>query len=134
MNLDFGLCKRITENISHMIVGKKESIDLLLAALLADGHVPIKDIPGLGKTFLAKSLASSLQRIRQKRNSNRPLKRRIHFSTLILSIFHIQPFGHCPIHLAQTAQPLIMAFTAEGLVPSPCLPPKDIRSLSRMIG
>jgi MoxR-like ATPase len=60
MNLDFGLCKKITENISRVMVGKKESIELLLAALLADGHVLIEDIPGLGKTLLAKSLAKSI--------------------------------------------------------------------------
>jgi len=60
MNLGFGLCKRITENISRVIVGKKQSIELLLAALLADGHVLIEDIPGLGKTLLAKSLAKSI--------------------------------------------------------------------------
>jgi MoxR-like ATPase len=60
MDLDFGLCKRIIENISRVIVGKKESIELLLAALLADGHVLIEDIPGLGKTLLAKSLAKSI--------------------------------------------------------------------------
>jgi hypothetical protein len=38
MNLDFGLCKRITENISRVIVVKKESIGLLLAVLLGDGN------------------------------------------------------------------------------------------------
>ncbi len=43
-----------------MIVGKKESIELLLVALLAEGHVLIEDIPGLGKTLLAKSLAKSI--------------------------------------------------------------------------
>jgi MoxR-like ATPase len=60
MSLDSGLCKRVTENISRVIVGKTESIELLLAALLADGHVLIEDIPGLGKTLLAKSLAKSI--------------------------------------------------------------------------
>jgi len=58
--LDFGLCQRIIENIARVIVGKKESIGLLLAALVADGHVLIEDIPGLGKTLLAKSLAKSI--------------------------------------------------------------------------
>src|SRR4030043_415162 len=58
--LDFSLCKKIIENISYVIVGKKQSIELLLVALLSDGHVLIEDIPGLGKTLLAKSLAKSI--------------------------------------------------------------------------
>ena len=57
---DFSLCKKIIENISYVIVGKKQSIELLLVALLSDGHVLIEDIPGLGKTLLAKSLAKSI--------------------------------------------------------------------------
>ena len=60
MILDFSLCKRIMENISHVIVGKQHSVELLLVALLSDGHVLIEDIPGLGKTLLAKSLAKSI--------------------------------------------------------------------------
>lgn len=43
-----------------MIVGKQRSIELLLVALLADGHVLLEDIPGLGKTLIAKSLAKSI--------------------------------------------------------------------------
>jgi MoxR-like ATPase len=58
--LDFSLCKRIVENVSHVIVGKEQSIELLLVALLADGHVLIDDIPGLGKTLIAKCLAKSM--------------------------------------------------------------------------
>jgi MoxR-like ATPase len=58
--VDFTLCKRIEENIARVIVGKREAIDLLLVALLADGHVLIEDIPGLGKTLIAKALAKSL--------------------------------------------------------------------------
>jgi MoxR-like ATPase len=58
--MDFILCKRIEENISKVIVGKRRSIDLLLIALLADGHVLIEDIPGLGKTLIAKALAKSM--------------------------------------------------------------------------
>lgn len=58
--MDFSLCKRIVENISRVIVGKNQSIELLLVALLADGHVLIEDIPGLGKTLIAKSLAKSI--------------------------------------------------------------------------
>lgn len=58
--MDFGLCRRIIENISRVIVGKERSIELLLVALLAEGHVLIEDIPGLGKTSIAKSLAKSI--------------------------------------------------------------------------
>jgi MoxR-like ATPase len=58
--LNFDLCERIVENISKVIVGKGRSIKLLLVALLADGHVLIEDVPGLGKTLMAKSLARSI--------------------------------------------------------------------------
>ena len=58
--MHFDLCKRIIENVSHVIVGKERSIELLLVALLAEGHVLIEDIPGLGKTLIAKSLARSI--------------------------------------------------------------------------
>ena len=58
--MDFALCKRIADNISRVIVGKEQSIELLLVALLAEGHVLIDDIPGLGKTSIAKSLAKSI--------------------------------------------------------------------------
>jgi len=58
--MNFDLCTRIVENISRVIVGKHGSIELLLVGLLADGHVLLEDIPGLGKTLIAKSLARSI--------------------------------------------------------------------------
>ncbi|MFH1487832.1 MAG: MoxR family ATPase [Pseudomonadota bacterium] len=58
--MDFTICQKIVENISRVIVGKKEAIELLLVALLADGHVLLEDVPGLGKTLLAKCLAKSI--------------------------------------------------------------------------
>lgn len=60
MTPDFSLCRRIVENISRVIVGKDQSVELLLAGLLSEGHVLIEDIPGLGKTLLAKCLARSI--------------------------------------------------------------------------
>lgn len=50
----------IKKNVSAVIVGKEKVIDLLLTALLADGHVLLEDVPGVGKTMLAKALAKSL--------------------------------------------------------------------------
>jgi len=58
--LDRVLCQTIVENISRVIVGKKDAIELLLVALLAEGHVLIEDVPGLGKTLLAKTLARTI--------------------------------------------------------------------------
>ncbi|MFO7740483.1 MAG: MoxR family ATPase [Desulfatiglandaceae bacterium] len=58
--MDFSLCERIIENISRVIVGKRSAIELLLVALLAEGHALIEDVPGLGKTLLAKCLAKTI--------------------------------------------------------------------------
>ncbi|MGD8530518.1 MAG: AAA family ATPase, partial [Syntrophobacterales bacterium] len=58
--MDFSICERIIENIAQVIVGKRNAIELLLVAFLADGHVLIEDIPGLGKTLMAKSLAKTI--------------------------------------------------------------------------
>jgi MoxR-like ATPase len=51
---------RVRENVGKVMVGKDEAITLLLVALLCEGHVLIEDVPGLGKTTLAKALARSL--------------------------------------------------------------------------
>lgn len=58
--MNFELCERLAANISRVIVGKKSTIELLLVGLLADGHVLLEDMPGLGKTLIAKSLARSM--------------------------------------------------------------------------
>jgi MoxR-like ATPase len=51
---------RVRANVGRVIVGKDGAAELLLIALLAGGHVLIEDVPGVGKTMLAKSLARSL--------------------------------------------------------------------------
>lgn len=51
---------RIRENVQNIIVGKQQSIDMIAVALLCRGHVLIEDVPGTGKTTLAKALAASL--------------------------------------------------------------------------
>ena len=51
---------QVTENVEHVIIGKRESIELLMVALLCEGHVLIEDVPGVGKTMLARSIAISL--------------------------------------------------------------------------
>ena len=52
--------RSIIENISRVIVGKTLVIEQALAALIAQGHILVEDVPGVGKTMLAKSLAASL--------------------------------------------------------------------------
>jgi MoxR-like ATPase len=52
--------QRLRENIQRVIVGKGEVIDLTLVAVLCEGHVLLEDVPGIGKTTLARALASSL--------------------------------------------------------------------------
>src|SRR5438093_327614 len=54
------LAERARENIGRVIVGKSDVIELLLVALLCEGHVLLEDVPGVGKTMLAKSLARTL--------------------------------------------------------------------------
>ncbi len=58
--MDFSACQKIIENVSRVIVGKEKSVELLLVALLADGHVLLEDVPGMGKTLMAKCLARSI--------------------------------------------------------------------------
>jgi len=54
------VAKRLQENVQRVIVGKDEAIKLALVAVLCEGHVLIEDVPGIGKTTLAKALSTSL--------------------------------------------------------------------------
>ena len=58
--MDLALCSHIVDNVARVIVGKAERVELVLVALLAEGHVLLEDVPGLGKTLLAKALAASI--------------------------------------------------------------------------
>ena len=55
------LAARVREAVQNVIVGKDDAINLSIVALLCRGHLLIEDVPGLGKTTLAKSLAASLR-------------------------------------------------------------------------
>jgi MoxR-like ATPase len=50
----------LMDNMRKVFVGKEETVEMLLVALLCEGHVLIEDVPGTGKTVLAKAAAKSL--------------------------------------------------------------------------
>jgi len=53
--------KQIRDNIERVIVGKGPIIELVLISILCEGHILLEDVPGIGKTMLAKSVACSLK-------------------------------------------------------------------------
>ena len=55
-----GFTTKIIDNIEQVIVGKRQAVELAVINLLCRGHLLIEDVPGVGKTMLAKSLASSV--------------------------------------------------------------------------
>ncbi len=52
--------KKIIENLEKVIVGKTTSLEMIVTGLLCQGHLLIEDVPGVGKTMVARSLAKSL--------------------------------------------------------------------------
>ncbi len=59
--MTFEAGKKIIKNISRVVVGKDDALELLMVALLADGHVLLEDVPGVGKTLITRSLAKSIK-------------------------------------------------------------------------
>ncbi len=55
-----GIAQEIVDNVSKVIVGKNAVIERALAAVIAQGHILIEDVPGVGKTMLAKSISTSI--------------------------------------------------------------------------
>ncbi len=54
------ITSKIKSNVNQVVVGQENTIDLLLVAMISSGHVLLEDVPGTGKTLMAKSLAKSL--------------------------------------------------------------------------
>ena len=55
------LGESVINNLEKVIVGKRDAIELIVIGLLCQGHILIEDVPGVGKTMLARSLALSLE-------------------------------------------------------------------------
>ena len=54
------IANQIVENVERVIVGKRQSVQITVLGLLCQGHILIEDVPGVGKTVLAKSLSKSV--------------------------------------------------------------------------
>ncbi len=53
------VARRMTENVERVIIGKPHAVELGVIALVCQGHALIEDVPGVGKTMLARSIARS---------------------------------------------------------------------------
>ncbi len=65
------LAQAIVRNVEQVLQGKHLQVEWALAAMVASGHVLLEDVPGLGKTMLARALATSVG-LSFKRSSSRP--------------------------------------------------------------
>ncbi|NIW48274.1 MAG: AAA domain-containing protein, partial [Gammaproteobacteria bacterium] len=54
------LSSKILDEVEKAVIGKRKPLEIILAAILSEGHILIEDLPGLGKTLIAKSLSTAL--------------------------------------------------------------------------
>ena len=54
------IARRIIDNVGRVIVGKTPVVEQAVAALISEGHLLVEDVPGVGKTMLAKSISTSI--------------------------------------------------------------------------
>jgi len=69
-------CEAVLDEIERVVVGKRAALTLILTTVLAGGHVLIEDLPGMGKTLIARSFASALACASPGCSSPRPVARR----------------------------------------------------------
>ncbi len=58
--MNHSTCIAIVDNAARVVVGKRSALELMLVAVLAEGHMLLEDVPGLGKTLMAKAIAASI--------------------------------------------------------------------------
>ena len=66
-----GMADRVVGNVEKVIIGKRDVVELTILALLCQGHILIEDVPGTGKTILARAVARSIGSVPAISNSVR---------------------------------------------------------------